>query len=147
MPHDKAYTNNKFDGYIINHVGQSTICRDLKSIKKESQKKIESIIDDVLPYEYRKCILSIVQIIKESWKIYNDTSGQWTNKNKLDALKLIKETNTTRHEILLQGPISLRAQQMEQKVKELVEEDEKPKHSYMNLGLPAIKDQRNEDLR
>ncbi len=128
-------------------VGQSTICRDLKSIKKESQKIIESIIEDVLPFEYRKCMGSIEQVTKECWKIYHDTTGQWTNKNKIDVLKLIKETNTTRQEILLGGPISLRAQQMEQKVKELVEEDEMPKQSYMNRKLPALNGPRDEDLR
>src|SRR4030095_5922460 len=85
------------------NVGQSTVSRDLKSIKRQSQKKIESVIEDVLPYEYNKSIISVEQIIKECWKIYHDTSGKWTSKNKLDALKLIKETNTTRHEILMEG--------------------------------------------
>ena len=129
------------------NVGQSTICRDIKSIQKKSQKEIKSMMEDVLPYEFRRCMLSVEQIIKECWKIFNDTSGQWTNKNKIDSLKLIKEANSTRSEILLQGPVSLRAQQLEDKVRELVEEDEMPQKSYMNVRLPAIKGQSEEDLR
>lgn len=128
-------------------VGQSTISRDLKSIKKQSQKKIESIIEDLLPYEYSKCIMSVEQIIKEGWKIYHDTSGKYSGKNKLDALKLIRETNATRHEILMEGPFNLRALQMVQKVSKLVEEDEMPKKSYMNLGLPTWEGKHNQDLR
>lgn len=128
-------------------VGQSTISRDLKSIKKQSQKKIESIIEDLLPYEYSKCIMSVEQIIKEGWKIYHDRSGKYSGKNKLDALKLIRETNRTRHEILMEGPFNLRALQMVQKVEELVKEEETPRQSYMNLRLPALIDQRDVDSR
>jgi hypothetical protein len=40
-----------------------------------------------------------------------------------------------------------RAQNMERKVRELVEESEMPKKSFMNLGLPALTGQRDEDLR
>jgi len=118
------------------NVGQSTVCRDLKSIKKESQKKIESIIEDVLPFEYIKCLVSMEHVIKEGWKIYHNTSGQWTNKNKIDILKLIKEAVRTRLEILHQGPAHLKAKQLCQQVKELTEENELQQKSYFNLGPP-----------
>lgn len=129
------------------NVDQSTICRDLKSIKKQSQKMIESIVQDLLPYELIKSLISIEQIIKKCWKIYDDTSGQWTNKNKMDSLKLIKEANITKNEILLQGPLSLRAQQVEEQVRQLIEESEMPKKSFMNLGLPTLKGQQEKDFR
>jgi len=118
------------------NVGQSTICRDLKSIKKESQKMIESIIEDVLPYEYRKSLVSIEQVIKECWKIYHDNGGQWTNKNKIDVLKLLKDTITTRLEILEQGPVNLKAQRLDKMVKELTEENQVPQKGFFNLGPP-----------
>jgi len=118
------------------NVGQSTVSRDLKSIKKESMKKIELMLVDTLPYEYNKTILSMDQITKKCWIIINDETGQWTNKNKLDAMKLLKETIATKFEILNQGPGNLRAQQLEQQVKELVEEDELPRKSFFALGPP-----------
>ena len=118
------------------NVRQSTICRDLKSIKKESIKKLESIMESVLPYEYSKSITSMEQIIKKCWTIINDETGQWTNKNKLDALKLVKEAIGTKFEIINQGPISLRAQQLEQKVEDSIEEDELPRRSFFTSGPP-----------
>ena len=118
------------------NVGQSTICRDLKSINKQSQKKIESIIENVLPYEYGKCLVSMEQVIKEGWKIYEDDTGQWTSKNKIDVLKLIKDTVRTRFEILGQGPLNLKAKQLNQKVKELTEEENETPKSFFTLGPP-----------
>jgi hypothetical protein len=128
-------------------VGQSTVCRDIKAIKKQSQKKIESIMVDVLPYEYEKSIVTMRQITKECWDIYHDKSGQWTNKNKIDILKLLKESVTTSLEILAQGPLNLRANQLEEKVKDLLEESETPEQNFMNLRLPAVKGQKDVDLR
>lgn len=84
------------------------------------------------------------EIIKKCWTIINDGTGQWTNKNKLDAMKLLKDSIGTKFEILNQGPVSLRAQQMEQKVKQLVEEDEVPRKSFFTLGPPPNS---YEDLR
>jgi hypothetical protein len=104
-------------------------------------------VNDILPIEYGKSILSMEQIIQKCWSIINDTTDGWTSKNTMDSLKLIKEANIAKNEILLQGPVSLRAQQMEEKVRELVEESKMPKKSFMNLGLPALKGQRDEDLK
>jgi len=108
---------------------------------------IETSIGETLPFEYEKCKRSMDQISKECWNIYHDKGGQWTSKNKVDALKLLKDLNMSKLETVQLGPLSLRAQQIEQKVKDLVEENEMPKQSYMNLKLPALKSQRDEDLR
>src|SRR5688572_27362357 len=115
------------------NVGQSTISRDLKFIKKESAKKLESIIVDVLPYEYDKSLLGMDSIIKRCWIIINDSTNQWTNKNKLEALKLLKESIVTKFEILNQGPVNLRARQLEDQMKDLLEENEIPQRSFMTL--------------
>lgn len=84
------------------------------------------------------------QIIKKCWTIFNEDTGQWTSKNRLDAMKLLKDTVGTKFEILNQGPVSLRAQQMEQKIKQLVEEEEVPRKSFFTLGFPTSS---YEDLR
>jgi transposase len=128
-------------------VNRSTISRDIRAIQQECQKKIESIVQKSMPLEYEKCKTSMDSITKECWTIYQDKTGQWTNKNKIDALKLLKETNMTKLEILLIGPISLRAQQLEQKVRNLVEEDQKPQQNYFTVGLPGVIKHSNEDLK
>lgn len=137
---------NEIEIAKVLNVGQSTISRDLKSIKKESMKQLESVLKDVLPYEYTKSISCMDQVIRQCWIIINDKTDQWTNKNKLDALKLLKETTRTKLEILNQGPVNLFAQQLQQKVKELVEDDEMPRRSFFTLGPPPNQNT-FEDLR
>lgn len=104
------------------NVNQSTICRDIKVIKKQSQETIQSITRDILPYEFGKCFISIEQLLKEAWIIFNDSSGKWTNKDKINALKLVKEAIRTKVEVLLQGPTTLHLQQLQDRLVELNKE-------------------------
>jgi len=129
------------------NMDQSTISRDIKGITKESQGKLESIVVNMLPLEYEKCKTCMDKITKECWNIYQDKSGQWTSKNKIDALKLLKEISRTKLEVINLGPLYLRAEQIEQRVKDLVQEEEKPQVNYMNLRLPAIIKQSDEVLK
>ena len=98
------------------NVGQSTICRDIKVIKRQSQENLQYIIKDLLPFEFERCHTAIEQIIKEGWIIFRDNSGKWTNKDKVNALKLVKESIRTKLEILLQGPATLHLQQLQDRV-------------------------------
>jgi hypothetical protein len=100
-------------------VDQSTVCRDIKVIKKQSQEIIQTITKDILPYEFGRCHIAIEQLIKEGWIIYQDKSGKWTNKDKINALKLVKESIRTKLDILLQGPTTLQLQQLKEQVNEL----------------------------
>jgi hypothetical protein len=75
-------------------------------------------------------------IINECWNIQKDKSDKWTNKDKLNALKLIKDAKPSRFEILMGGPVTLKAKQVCQKVKELTEENEDHQKIYFNLGPP-----------
>jgi hypothetical protein len=117
------------------NVNQSTISRDLNAIKKASQHAILDITEKILPYELAKSIESLKQVTRKCYEIYGDDTGIWTNKDKLNALKLLRETERTKIEILLLGPVNLRAQQLEQKIKDLVEENETPR-SFFPLGAP-----------
>ena len=135
---------NEIEIAKVLNVGQSTICRDIKSIKKDSQKSLESVVKEVLPYEYSKSILCMDLVIRECWTIIKNHTGQYTIKNKLDALKLLKESTITKLEILITGPINLRAQDLEKKVKDLVEKNDMPRKSFFTLGPPPNS---YEDLR
>jgi hypothetical protein len=101
------------------NIGQSTISRDLKSIKRESQKTIQLIVEDTLPFEFGKSLLSLNRIIKDCWTIVSDNSTKWTNKDKLNALKLIKDTETTRFEILKNGPLNLEVMHLREQLEQL----------------------------
>jgi len=125
-------------------VDQSTICRDVKSIKRESQKTIQLIVNDILPFEFGKSLLSLNRIIKDCWNICQDKSEKWTNKDKINALKLIRDTERTRLEVLLEGPVGLLVQQLQEKLNEIIENNETAKKSF--FVLPAI-ERPTDDMR
>ena len=112
------------------NVNQSTVCRDIKRIKKESQEVIQSVLEDLLPYEIARCQTTIEQIIKESWNIFHDKSDKWNNKDKINAMKLVKEAIRTKFEIIIQGPTNLYLQQLQNKVIQLNKEIEEEKNDY-----------------
>ena len=126
------------------NVDQSTICRDVKRIKRDTQRTVEVIAKDILPFEFGKSLLSLNHIIKECWNICQDKSGKWTNKDKINALKLIKDTERTRLEVLLEGPVGLLVQQLQEKLTQIIENNEIPKKSF--FVLPAV-DRPIEDMR
>jgi len=126
------------------NVDQSTICRDVKRIKRDTQRTVELIAKDILPYEFGKSMLSLNHIIKECWNICQDKSGKWTNKDKLNALKLIKDTERTRLEVLLEGPVGLLVQQLQEKLTKIIENNETAQKSF--FVLPAL-ERVKEDMR
>ena len=92
-------------------VGQSTVSRDVKALNKESQKIIKTIEKNYYPLEFRNIINSIRQVSKKSWEIINDETGKWTNKDKINAMKLVVDSSRTKFEILLNGPVNLNVEQ------------------------------------
>ena len=131
---------------ISNHlnVNQSTISRDVKAIKKESQKTIQIVVSDILPFEFAKSILSLNHIIKDCWIIANDNSGRWTNKDKVNAYKLIKDTERTRFEILKNGPLNLDVVHLHEQVEQLKEEQNS---SGIKGFMPPLLHSNLEDLK
>jgi len=126
-------------------VNQSTISRDVSFIRRECQRSIEDIAKKVFPFEFSKSILCLNQIMKAGWTIYNDTTSKWTNKDKLNALKLVRETERTKFEVLMHGPIDLLAQKLQEELKEIVDDNQNSRKSF--FVLPAIQRQNDEDLR
>ena len=126
-------------------VNQSTISRDVNFIKKESQRSIQDIVRETFPFEFSKSILSLNHITKACWNIYNDKTSKWTTKDKLNALKLARDTERTKFEVLMHGPIDLLAQKLQEEVKEVADENQNSRKSY--FMLPAIQRQNEEDLR
>jgi len=126
-------------------VSQSTICRDVRSIKKQSRVALQSIVLEVLPFEFSNCVLSMNEIIKQCWIIFEDKSNFWTNKDKINTLKLLKEAVRTKLELLLHGPVNLAISNLHEDVKRLKEDNEIPKTNF--FGLPSTQRINDEDLR
>lgn len=126
------------------NVDQSTICRDVKAIKRESQKTIQAIVDDILPFEFGKSLLSLNRIIKDCWIIIDDNTGRWTNKDKINALKLIKDTEMTRFEILKNGPLNLEVVHLREQLQQLKDDQD---ISTIKGFMPPLLHNNMEDLR
>ncbi len=127
------------------NVNQSTVSRDISFIEKECQRDIQHIAKKVFPFEFSKSLLSLNQITKACWTIYNDTTSRWTSKDKLNALKLLRDTERTKIEVLMHGPMDLLAQKLQEEVKEIVETEQNSQKNF--FMLPAIKSQSDDDLR
>jgi hypothetical protein len=61
------------------------------------------------------------RVIKECWDIFDDKSNNWSNKDKINALRLIKEATMTRCEIVYNGPVTMEAQHFREKLDRLIE--------------------------
>ena len=48
-------------------LSEATISKDITFLKEEAKETIKNHIHDKLPYEYKKCISGLEEIIKESW--------------------------------------------------------------------------------
>jgi biotin operon repressor len=108
------------------NVGQSTISRDIKALNKESRDIIKTLEKDYYPLEFRNIINSIMQVSKKAWDIINNETGNWTNKDKINAMKLIVDASRTKFEILQNGPLNLTVSQLREKLEKLQDEEEIP---------------------
>lgn len=72
----------------------------------------------------------------------NDETGKWTNKDKINAMKLVVDASRTKFEILLDGPVNLNVMQLRERLDELKEQQEEPKGF-----MPPLLHQNLEDLK
>jgi hypothetical protein len=81
-------------------IPKSTISRDIEYLREQSKKSIKEHINDKLPYEYNKCISGLEEIIKEGWIVATNAEKTGNNKDKLQSLTLIKDTYSTKMDLL-----------------------------------------------
>lgn len=124
-------------------VGQSTISRDVNALNKESLNIIKTVEKDYYPLEFRNIINSIMQVSKKAWDIINDETEKWTNKDKINAMKLVIDASRTKFEILQNGPLNLTVNQMREKLEKLEEQQEIP----TNFMPPILGPDNLENLR
>jgi IS30 family transposase len=98
-------------------VDQSTVSRDIKVLKSESQQFVYDLAKSDLAYYYQQSILGIEEAKKESWKIYNDDTVPI--REKLMALKLIIQSNEARFKLLSEGPSVLAIRSLEDRLSKM----------------------------
>jgi hypothetical protein len=81
-------------------ISEATISKDITFLKEEAKETIKNHIHDKLPYEYKKCISGLEEIIKESWIILAHSEKIGNTKDKISSLALIKDTYNTKMDLL-----------------------------------------------
>ena len=85
-------------------VNQSTISRDLQEIKKESKKYIVNIICKDIPFEFKRTLTGLDEVIKFSWKlIENEESNKVSDKEKCNILNLLQSLYSKRLQLIIGG--------------------------------------------
>ena len=98
------------------HCNVSTICRDIKFLKKLSQQFVFDLAKD-LGFYYKSCIDSMDQIQQKSWNIFNDNNV--SQKDQLLALKIIRETCESKFSLLEKGPSVMALNSLQERVEKI----------------------------
>jgi hypothetical protein len=98
------------------HCNVSTICRDIKFLKKLSQQFVFYLAKD-LGFYYKGCIDTMDQIQQKCWNIYND--DRVSQKDKLLALKIIKETCESKFSLIEKGPSVMALNSLQERVEKI----------------------------
>jgi DNA-binding transcriptional ArsR family regulator len=86
------------------NVDQSTISRDIKVLKQMSQQFVYDLAKSDLAYCYKQCIDGIEEVKKKAWEAYRSNDSSLKPRDKLLALKLIKECDEAKFTLFKEGP-------------------------------------------
>lgn len=113
------------EGDIAHELGvdRSTINRDKKAIKEESQQFIFNLAKGDLSYHYVQKLDSLEQTKREAWSVFNNTTDETLNKDKVKllALKIIITADEAAIKLLSEGPGIMAVQSLQQQVETINE--------------------------
>jgi hypothetical protein len=99
------------------HYNVSTVCRDIKFLKKLSKQFVFDLAKD-LGFYYKSCIDTMDQIQQKCWNIFNN-DNQISQKDKLLALKIIKETCESKFSLIEKGPSVMVLNSLQERVEKI----------------------------
>jgi hypothetical protein len=97
----------------------STISRDIQYLTSQSQKFLDDLAKQSLPFMYKMSMEGIRDVLKECWNIYESTDEQVNYFQRLAALKLAKECNEAQFKLLSEGPSVMHVQSLEEKLAQI----------------------------
>lgn len=98
-------------------VDQSTISRDIKVLKEMSNRFVFNLAKSDLAFYYLQCIEGIEQVKNETWDILKDQN--LTPRDRLYALKLVKECNESKFALFKEGPSIMNVQSLENRLMQI----------------------------
>jgi hypothetical protein len=112
-----AQSMNEIEIGEILSVDQSTVSRDVTALKSMSRKFVYNLAKSDLAYCYKSCLDGIEEVKKQAWELLRHES--LNPKDKLLALKLIKECNESRFALFKDGPSVMNVQLLEDRIKSI----------------------------
>jgi hypothetical protein len=97
------------------NVNQSTISRDIKVLKQLSQRFVYDLAKSDLAFYYKQCLVGIEEVKRRAWEIFNKATDLST-RDKLLALKLIKDCNESKFALFKEGPAIMQVKSMEERL-------------------------------
>jgi uncharacterized protein YerC len=105
------------------NVDQSTISRDVKVLKELSQRFVFDLAKSDLAYYYKQCIDGIEEVRRKGWEIFkgqnNNNNSNLTPKDKLLALKVIRECNEAKFALFKEGPSIMHIKSLEERLQSI----------------------------
>ena len=108
------------------NVDQSTISRDIKTLKQMSQQFVFDLAKSDLAYHYQQCINGIEEVRRKAWELLRDDEEEGeeqqrslTLKDKLLILKLIKECEEGKFALFKDGPSILNVKSLEERIHQI----------------------------
>lgn len=101
------------------NVNQSTISRDIKVLKQMSQQFVYDLAKSDLAYYYRQCIDGIEEVKRKAWQAYRNDDDSIKPKDRLLALKLIKECDKAKFTLLKDGPSIMNLKALEERLNKI----------------------------
>jgi DNA-binding transcriptional ArsR family regulator len=104
------------------NVNQCTISRDVKALKEMSQQFVFDLAKSDLAYYYRQCINGIEEVRRKAWELLRGDDIQQpslTVKDKLLALKLIKECDEGKFALFKDGPSIMNVKSLEERLSKI----------------------------
>jgi hypothetical protein len=97
-------------------IPKANICRDIQYLKKLSQEFVFDLTKD-LGFYYKGCLYTMDQIQQRCWNIFNNDNV--TQKDKLLALKIIKETCESKFSLIEKGPSVMALNSLQERVEKI----------------------------
>ncbi len=105
------------------NVDQSTISRDVKSLKEMSQQFVFDLAKSDLAYYYKQCINGIEEVRRKAWELLRGDNDEeqplMAPKDKLLALKLIKECDEGKFALFKDGPSIMNVKSLEERLSKI----------------------------
>ncbi len=84
-------------------VDESTVSRDIASLKEQARHNIKHYIEEKLPIEFEKSLAALAAVKKNAWLICQNESTN--DKVKIQALTLVKDCVATTMDLLTNGGV------------------------------------------